>query len=387
MKKLITFILVLSAFFTINAQSKAEIRFIKGDINEKINTVKESSQAEQSELAQKAVDFVLENMSLIKDDRDLGALAVAGILSYPVNEYVANSENVIHKFSSLFYGFSDNTVRTSVLSKINLFYKEQKSQAAIDFINNYLKEAEKDKKVPDELDKKVIMTLGSIGNTQSFIILYNCYLNQNWAETCAQITKDAIVNLASESSTEINSFISTADNYQLQLIYTLFVENSKTSKELMAQIAENILTKSMILVRESSRITEEAAQLQFECVKVLSENNWTRIAPLMLTYFDYAKQEYAAAFITQEQFIQVISFVEKLASKNSAKYFIAYLENLNRETEKNNFPADAVVSAVIKALGALGDKSAFDSLLYTTYLPYNEEIIAQARSALSSLKW
>ena len=55
--------------------------------------------------------------------------------------------------------------------------------------------------------------------------------------------------------------------------------------------------------------------------------------------------------------------------------------------DNGNLPAVNIVSALIQSLGALGDKSAFDCLLYTTYLNYPENIVAQARSALSSLKW
>jgi hypothetical protein len=46
-----------------------------------------------------------------------------------------------------------------------------------------------------------------------------------------------------------------------------------------------------------------------------------------------------------------------------------------------------VLLAVIESLGALGDKAAFDNLLYVTYLPYPETITTAARTALAGLKW
>jgi hypothetical protein len=64
-----------------------------------------------------------------------------------------------------------------------------------------------------------------------------------------------------------------------------------------------------------------------------------------------------------------------------------YLDSLNKEMEKGTVPSKQVVLAVITALGGLGDKTAFDYLLYVTYLEYPEEVIAAARDALAKLKW
>ena len=88
-----------------------------------------------------------------------------------------------------------------------------------------------------------------------------------------------------------------------------------------------------------------------------------------------------------EEFEKVILYLEKTASKESVKVLSSYLEELNKDTENGSLPAVNIVSAVIQALGNLGDKSAFDCLLFTTYLNYPEDIVAQARRALSSLKW
>ncbi|MDE6774155.1 MAG: hypothetical protein K2J14_05960, partial [Treponemataceae bacterium] len=79
--------------------------------------------------------------------------------------------------------------------------------------------------------------------------------------------------------------------------------------------------------------------------------------------------------------------MSQLASPDTAQALSAYLADLNRHAESNDMPAKPVVLAVISALGALGDKAAFDNLLYVTYLPYPQDVIAAARSALAKLKW
>ena len=55
--------------------------------------------------------------------------------------------------------------------------------------------------------------------------------------------------------------------------------------------------------------------------------------------------------------------------------------------EKGTPVASEIVLAVINTLGAIGDKSAFDSLLAVTYLNYEESVLTAARDALSGLRW
>ena len=55
--------------------------------------------------------------------------------------------------------------------------------------------------------------------------------------------------------------------------------------------------------------------------------------------------------------------------------------------EEENEVNDEIILAVINALGAIGDKTAFDSLLAVSYLDYNDQILQAARKALSGLRF
>ena len=48
---------------------------------------------------------------------------------------------------------------------------------------------------------------------------------------------------------------------------------------------------------------------------------------------------------------------------------------------------EALVLGVIKALGEMRNKIAFDNLHYVAYLDYPESVKAAAREALNNLKW
>ena len=104
-------------------------------------------------------------------------------------------------------------------------------------------------------------------------------------------------------------------------------------------------------------------------------------------YFNVAKTEYQEGKMQEAQFINVIECITKLSSTDTSKTLSGYLAEMNKQAENNNFPAQNVVLTVIKSLGALGDKSAFDNLLYVTYLNYPEEVKGAARDSLAKLKW
>ncbi len=60
---------------------------------------------------------------------------------------------------------------------------------------------------------------------------------------------------------------------------------------------------------------------------------------------------------------------------------------INSYTEKGKAYDEKVVTSILNALGALGDKVAFDDLMYTQYLNYPTGVKKAARAALDKLKW
>ena len=76
-----------------------------------------------------------------------------------------------------------------------------------------------------------------------------------------------------------------------------------------------------------------------------------------------------------------------MAPISSVSPLVEYLESANASVEKEEMVSYEVVTAVIKTLGAIGDKSAFDSLLAVTYLDYPDYVLSATREALAGLKW
>jgi len=371
------------SFAQTNAPTKEEIKFAKGNINDKISAVKSSG---DPTLAKKAVDFVVENALLLKGDRDLAGLAVAGILSYPVEESKKNPQAVLQDFSDVFYGIDDTNVRVSVLEKIAVIYAQNESTDWTAFVNGYLSQKLSAGGTADETVKKSISTLGVVGNGSSFGILHSILRQPIWSELDADVSA-SLAKIADKSLNEIFDAVDKADLVELKLLSKIFIKNESISPALRAEIAEKTLNKAMILEGTSSR-SQDLALFQLEMVQVLADNKWTRASDLAKNYFNVAKNSYNGKYLNVQQWTKAISCVEALASRAAVLPFTEYLDQMNKAQEAGNSPDKTVVLAIINALAELGDKSSFDSLLYVTYVKdYPEEVAVAARNALTRLKW
>lgn len=386
-KKALVFAMLSCAAFISFAQNSApakeEIKFAKGNISDKIAAVKSSG---DPVLAKKAVDFVVENALLLKGDRDLAGLAVAGILSYPVEESKKNPHAVLQDFSDVFYGVDDVNVRVSVLEKIAAIYAEKEDSDWTAFVNGYLSQKVAAGGAADETVKKSISTLGVVGNGSSFSILYSILRQPIWTELGSDVSA-ALAKICDKSLNEVFDAIDKAELVELKLLTKIFIKNEQISPALRAEIAEKTLNRSMVLEGASSN-SQDLALFQLELIQVLADNKWTRAGDLAKKYFKSAKLAYIGKYLSVQQWTTAISCVESLASRSAVLPFTEYLDQMNKAQEAGNSPDKTVVLAIINALAELGDKSSFDSLLYVTYVKdYPEEVAVAARNALTRLKW
>lgn len=389
MKKLFSFLFLFSIFFVSYSENSIQ-KFIKGNISEKITAVREAEDKETLLLSTTALDFVIDNALYLNEDRDLESLAIAAILSLP-NDYGKNmseqeKEIATNKFVALYKIFTKNsTVRISLLNKFlslkdNLIPTLFTDVLNQDLQNNALIYTDL------ALTKTILQTINFVGNNASFLIVYNIY-SENKISSLKNELENTLIALIPFSMNEILKIINSKNFVQIQRIYTIINKKTKISQNFISEIAENLLNEAILLMSSFSEKKQDLIAIQLGSLKILNDNECTRAASSVLSYFKLAKNEYKEKLITDEQFTQVIIAIGNLSPINSVSSLIEYLEELNKMVEKEQVVSPLVVTAVIKTLGAIGDKSAFDSLLAVTYLNYPDSVLTAARSALSGLKW
>ena len=234
--------------------------------------------------------------------------------------------------------------------------------------------------------EKTISCLGNTGNRESFKIIYNAW-KKNTFPVYQKQTEKSLISLSQVHSEEALKVIISSNITELTSYFNLIQKSPEISKNFKAEIAENTLSVTIINMDDNSGNSSDKTKLQQACLSVISEANWTRANNLAIKYFNVAKTEYQEGKMQEAQFINVIECITKLSSTDTSKTLSGYLAEMNKQAENNNIPAQNVVLTVIKSLGVLGDKSAFDNLLYVTYLNYPEEVKGAARDSLAKLKW
>ena len=393
MKKTLSLIVLMTITLSIYAQANAQssrVKFIKGNIADKTAAVREANDSDASWVSEHAVDFCLENKELLGNDRELDGLAVAAILSYSPETVKKQTDlqkqKLTDNFISLFANFSkSSTVQIAVISRTVALKDSVPSAPFTALLNSYLKTT--DIKTADSgVFKACINALESIGNDESFKLLYDFYNDSAYTTYKKEIEK-TIIALIPNAMDEVLALLDDADMKKISSIFALTQKNTQISKKNLCEISEKVLSVSILLLDNSSGTSADNLRVQLTALDILSQNNWTRASASALSYFQTSKKLYENRSMSEEQFKTVITSLRNIAPLDAVTPLISYLEELNDRTEKGNTISSEIALAVINTLGAIGDKAAFDSLLAVTYLNYEESVLTAAREALSGLRW
>lgn len=389
-KTIFALAILLLSFNSITAAQKSSktVDFIKGNLADKTQAVRDASGEEGIWLSAKALEFALENKTYIGTDRDLDGLVISSILSIPTDLFSkdsAKSTSFINSFAEVFKNFSDSsTVQIAVLQKILLIKDKTDVSAFTGLLNNYIQNVNSN--ADSGVIKAVLNALESIGNRDSFVILYNLWNNKRFSAYYDDIEK-ALVSLSALSVNEIIQICRSKDIAQICKVFALVQKNTKISKNFLCEISEISLSETILLVDSSSKYTNEVDSLQSQCLKILEENKWTRASSIAIDYLRFCKKMFDNGSIKEDYFASVISSMAEISPIESVSPLCSLMEEFNGKKEKNEKISIPAVKAVINTLGAIGNKTAFDYLLAVTYLSYPEDVLSAAREALAGLRW
>jgi len=393
MRKIITafFVFCACAFSFAQDGSKYIEQYVKGNISDKTNAVREASGNEAVWLSTNAISFVLQSKQILKNDRDLDGLAVAAVLSFPA-DYIRttssqNRELILDNFIGLFKSFGGSTtVQTAVLNK-TLACKQSFSLTEFSsMLNNYLEENDPSKLDPG-LVKSMIAFLEEAGNSESFNVIYNLRSDNILPEFNNELDEALLVLLGNSLNEAINIIKQCDFKPAADLCSLFFAKKQNISKNSLCNIAENLISKSILYMEKTQSLSMENEKVLDEAVGILNEYKWTRSAELLVSYFKNVKVLYENGQYSEEGYISLIRSLNNVSSVKAVSPLIETLSQMNSRAETPGSVPGEVALAVVQTLGAIGDKSAFDVLLATTYYNYPEKVLSAAQLALAELKW
>ena len=256
----------------------------------------------------------------------------------------------------------------------------------VKFVNDYVSDKALNNQPMTSVILSAVNLMGKIGNNESFSILFAADIANVWPKYSSYI-QSAYSTLAVNASADLINLFTKAPVEQKLMVLNLIKNSSEIPEFVKGQLAQKSLSMSIINIDEEQDISPAQNKLMSESVNLLAQTNWSMSSEVVADYFPLAQNLYQKEQISAEDFISIIQSCTQIASQNMVLPLIKYLNFLNRSTQENKPVNTQVVLSVINSLGGLGDKQAFDELLFVTYLDYTQEVLEAAKSALDNLKW
>ena len=399
----IFFLLLLISFSSSVFASISNIQkqFIKAGLSEKISIIQSLSADETVSVCLKSLDFSIENAPVLGNDADLVKLTQATVLALPSGDAEINKINsadriqISEKFMTVFKLFKNLELRSEIMKKLECYSGDDKTMT-VSFLNDYLASAFKANESEENVLEDAIVTIGKIGNEESLSIIYNIWVTKIW-EKFHDSTDAALVSLSQDSFGDAIRIFSGSEIEDSAHYFSLLHKSDKISQNSLCQIAENAL---LIAINNAENLSakNEASEkafvrFQLETHDVLTGHKWSHASSVINSNVVLAKKFYEKGAMDEKDFVKIIGTCPQIPSPQLAQSLTDMLSECNGKVEivssdaKNEMPARSVVLALIKALGEMGDKTAFDTLLAVTYLPYPLDVIDEAKKSLAALNW
>ncbi len=390
MKRLIQIIMFMATVCICSAEIQTDnlkelkTTFFGGNLSDKISAVQKAAEMDDSvnEIFSDALNFVQDYSEILKSDQRMVNLVLEVIEN---SNRIKDSNNLRKTLSTLFYTYSDKSVKLAV---INVMKNGKLEKSFMDSINEYALSSLANYSPDDEKSiSELISALGTIKDMTSVRVLFDYASDENLSEALKKQAQDVLLSFSPGYKPEIISVLNAGTPKQKLVALRVVIKNNVDTDFFKAEIAEKALTNAIIYMGNSVIADNDILTLQREALSELRRVSWTRSAGVMINLFKVSEKEYLSGFIDESTFIEMMQGVVELASGEAGVLLSDYLAQINVKAENGEPYSSDLALAVIKMLGTLGDKVAFDSLLYVGYLPYNDNIIDAARIALAGLKW
>ena len=357
--------------------------FVAGSLFDKVELLKsvDADYVPQS-FFEESLDFALKNKNLLETHPAYFPLILSSIKKLNSNASDRTDELLLQFYKD----FSDYNVRLAILKA---FSRIKIDNPEIPVLVKDIVSEEVEKNDLSNLDFFVaaIEVFSNVKYIDAFDVIFTCYKN-NICEEITFASCNALYELSPLYNEKILNLVNIGDLKDKTLAFNIVTTNPKKDKNFSSEIASKLLFETINISGEVSELSQEQISLQLSAFKILEDSKWTKETPLVLKFFKLAQKEYYELMIKEDEFTSIIYGLKEFPTTETCKALTEFLASQYSETISTGTYNYAVLLAVISTLGELGDKDAFDTLLYVISCPdYPDEIISASRDALEKLKW
>jgi hypothetical protein len=331
-----------------------------------------------------ALNFAFQNAELLRDDSDMISIAALAARGAGAAVYMPSLE-ILWK---VFGVYRDSQTRTSVLGAIAVLGKG--NIQTIEHLNQFLANQNslyRSGVNPDAATLSAcIAALAALGHSSSFPVLFTAMI-AGYPGDIRQETEKALDRIEGDYHQYLTGVIRNNPLAEKLAAFQLGLASERLTQTERGSLAETALEAGLKVAPGTQESEPIAAGLRSQAIQVLTAVKWSRAAPLGVKYFYRIQTEYQDGKVPGERLLEAVECLGAMGGSEAAQTLALQLGYLNSQTERTGEIDEPLTLAVVNALGEIGDKIAFDYLLYVGYLSYPESIQAAAREALSRLQW
>lgn len=361
--------------------------FARSSLGTKFELLREASSYEGVALGplyETALDFVLGNVSLIGSDtlmRDIAVLSVNMIRK-------TGHAPAAGKLWSLFRAYRDSSIRVPVLQTLGEIAKGQADILAeinsfVDTqINLYKSGTQPELPVLDA----AITALGRLGDPSSYPVLFSAFV-AGVNRAVSERSSAAMAAIQGDYAAFLGRVVRSGGASEKLAALKAGLSPNTLTDEKRGELAETALSVGVALQSPSPQDQLMVTELRTLASQELTRLKWQRASPLAIRHFYDFQLQFNRGQVSKGNFLESIALVGAMGTPEAAQALSLYLQLINTETEQGKVFDEQITLAVVNNLGQLGDKNAFDYLLYIGYLQYPESVKRAARDALQKLRW
>ncbi|GHV94024.1 hypothetical protein AGMMS50293_03440 [Spirochaetia bacterium] len=392
-KKRVTFALVACLASAVFAQELVlqsyQQNFSRADLAAKAEILQaaaadESAFSYMGELYEFALQFVLQNAGILEEDPQM--LRLAGIAARGAGN--AGNKASLDTLWNIFSGYRDSLTRVEILGALGVLGKG--NSQVIENLNNYLSGQNRLYRSGIVVDYPVISAcvaaLAELGDSSSFPALFSA-LTTDYPEVIVLEVSGALDLIPGNFKQFLIDVILKNPPAEKLAAFKAGMNSGRFTPAERGQLAEIALEQSLGSSPDNTEDNAALSALRYASALAITWLQWTRAGAMAIRHFYRTQTDFQHGLAPRERFIEAIACLGAMGSSDASMALALQLGLVNAQTEKTGAYDEDITLALVRALGAIGDKAAFDYLLYISYLSYPEYIQAAAKEALNRLKW
>jgi HEAT repeat protein len=324
-----------------------------------------SGSTEMGPLYRQAIDFVLTNYTLIDTDQRFRQLAILAVDQMEASGYTEGKYSVWKLFDT----DQETGVRISCLNALGSLARGDRE--IIEYLNVWLGQQNtvfQSGKVPDiYVISAAVRALGELGDRSSFPVLFRT-MTIGYTDDVSRSAREGLFSLGGELKDNLIVILKESDLEEKKFALQMSLETDRLDDNAKAEIAQFAMDVGLHTAAVDNPSRQIARDIRYLAAVALTERKWSSATDLAVEHFDTVLLEYDRGMTDKRRVVEAVNCLGAMETHEAAIRLTQYLVLLNAYTERQQEFDNTIVLAVVENLGHLGDKTAFDDLLYAQYL-------------------